>query len=160
MALHIFNKLFYFEFLTHISRKLCLNMMHISKNILILMNISRKHACSSPNVANMFFFSNDISWLNIANNLVIIALSFIASSTNTFDLNFNSEIRRDHRKIFLWSPRLWVGRRCETNLGNISKMDVEWNSRGKGLNNIKWDTVQSCMIYLYYKISVQSWYEE
>ena len=29
----------------------------------------------------------------------------------TFDLNFNSEIRRDHGKNFLWAPRPWVGRR-------------------------------------------------
>ena len=45
-------------------------------------------------------------------------------------------IRRDHRKKFLWAPRLWVGRRKEAILGYITKIDGKQNSDGKWLINI------------------------
>ena len=52
-----------------------------------------------------------------------------------FDRNFNSILRRDHQKNFLWASRLWVGRRKERILRYLSKND-EKNLVYKGLNAI------------------------
>ena len=50
-----------------------------------------------------------------------------------FHQNFNSILRRDHQKNFLWALRLWVGRRKEPILGYVPKNDEKKNSVHKGL---------------------------
>ena len=47
--------------------------------------------------------------------------------------NFNSILRRDHQKKFLWASRLWVGRRKERTLGYVPKNDEKENLVHKGL---------------------------
>ena len=44
-----------------------------------------------------------------------------------------SILRRDHQENFLWSSRLWVGRRKERFLDYVLKKRRKKNSRGKGL---------------------------
>ena len=39
----------------------------------------------------------------------------------SFHRNFNSILRRDHQKKFLWASRLWIGRRKEPILGYVLK---------------------------------------
>ena len=51
--------------------------------------------------------------------------------------NFNSILRRDHQKNFLWASRLWVGRRKEPILGYVPKNDEKKNSVHKGLMKMK-----------------------
>ena len=53
-----------------------------------------------------------------------------------FHWNFNSILRRDHQKIFLWASRLWVGRRKEPILGYVPKNDEKNNLVHKGLKKI------------------------
>ena len=55
----------------------------------------------------------------------------------TFDQNFDFNLRRDHQKKFLWTSRLWVGRRKEHILGNVPKNDEKKNSVNKGLKKMK-----------------------
>ena len=52
-----------------------------------------------------------------------------------FHRNFNSILRKDHQKNFLWASRLWVGRRNEPILGYVPKNDEKKNLAHKGLNN-------------------------
>ena len=42
-------------------------------------------------------------------------------------------LRRDHQKNFLWTSRLWVGRRKEPILGYVPKNDEKKNFVHKGL---------------------------
>ena len=49
-----------------------------------------------------------------------------------FHWNYNSILRRDHQKNFLWASRLWVGRRKESILGYVPK-NGEKNLVHKGL---------------------------
>ena len=54
----------------------------------------------------------------------------MASLSKNIDFN----LRRDHRKKFLWSSRLGVGRRKEPILGYVPKNYEKENSGSKGLN--------------------------
>ena len=54
-----------------------------------------------------------------------------------FYRNFNSILRRDHQKIFLWTSRLWVGRQKEPILGYVPKNDEKKNLVHKGLKKMK-----------------------
>ena len=49
-----------------------------------------------------------------------------------FHWNFNSILRRDHQKNFLWASRLWIGRRREPILGYVPKNDEKKNLVHKG----------------------------
>ena len=53
-----------------------------------------------------------------------------------FHWNFNSILRSDHQKNFLWASRLWVGRRKVPILGYVPKKDEKKNSVHKGLMKI------------------------
>ena len=46
---------------------------------------------------------------------------------------FNSILRRDHQKNFLWASRIWVGRRKEPILCYVPKNDEKKNLAHKGL---------------------------
>ena len=45
-------------------------------------------------------------------------------------------LKRDHQKNFLWSSRLWIGRRKEPFLGYVPKNDKKKKSAGKKLISI------------------------
>ena len=51
----------------------------------------------------------------------------------TFYRNFNSILRRDRQKNFLWPPRLWAGRRKEPILGYVPKNVEKKNLVHKGV---------------------------
>ena len=51
----------------------------------------------------------------------------------TFYRNFNSILRRDRQKNFLWLPRLWPGRRKEPILGYVPKNVEKKNLVHKGV---------------------------
>ena len=51
-----------------------------------------------------------------------------------FHQNFNSILRRDRQKNFLWASRLWVGRRKEPILGYVPKNNEKKNSVHKRVN--------------------------
>ena len=50
--------------------------------------------------------------------------------------NFNSILRRDHQKNFLWASRLWVGRK-RAYLRYVPKNDEKKNLAHKGLKKMK-----------------------
>ena len=50
-----------------------------------------------------------------------------------FGQNFDFKLWKEHGKNFLWALRLWVGRRYEPILGNVSKIYGKNNSGHKGL---------------------------
>ena len=45
-------------------------------------------------------------------------------------------IPRDHQKFFLWTSRIWVGRRKEAILGYVPKNDEKKNLVYKGLSTL------------------------
>ena len=47
--------------------------------------------------------------------------AFIEDTGVPFDRNFNSILRKDHQKKFLWTSRLWVSGRIEPILGYVPK---------------------------------------
>ena len=58
---------------------------------------------------------------------------FSAQDTGVpFHRNFNSILRKDHQKNFLWASRIWVGRQKETILGYVPKNDEKriWLMKG------------------------------
>ena len=55
-----------------------------------------------------------------------------------FHRNFNSILRRDHQKNFLWAFRLWVGRRKEPILGYVPKNNEKKNLVHKGITISCW----------------------
>ena len=73
-----------------------------------------------------------------------------------FHWNFNSILRRDHQKNFLWSSGLWVGRRKEPILGYVLKYDEKKNLVLEGLT---WIHLQYWVINIlkYKRITITSY---
>ena len=65
-------------------------------------------------------------------NPLVTGPLYLACMTKNFDL----KKRRDHRKNFLWSSRLWIGRRYEPLLSYIPEFNWKQNSGTNWLNFI------------------------
>ena len=59
---------------------------------------------------------------------LLLTLNCLACQIRYRGLKLNFKLWRDNEKKFLWAPRLWVGRLCESILSSISKMNGKQNS--------------------------------
>ena len=94
--------------------------------------------------ASFWYTSNGPLYTPSPNQHLFISLHLISSNCrwlthqrtqySTFDQNINFNLKEGiHKKNFLWSSRLWVGRRKEPILGYVPKNDEKKNLVHKGL---------------------------